>query len=403
MSSIVDTEQAILDFANKAIYFMKNENKNQNSLTELLDLYNDLICDILYNDTRTEHLKEFMFSVVYRLIYFINDIANASTSKSISTSNANYKLTYNLIYELTCIYDDFYRPLLKQLAEKAFRDIININLKTRPLDCWNEITPFLHTLYTADRCQVDDDEFYNNVIELIVNRLQIDDIKIRLDMQPSTLSFWLPKEKSKMFGYLTHSISYTLFSGWIETAESIKNKNPDSLDRAKTKCLTYYRKQISNLREKLDLETLMTLRTNYENEDQNANANRSLLSTALVSTFEAVQSIIYESNQNKNKYNSYAYLLSDLCTEKFIRVREEIAEQWESILYGDMPGLITAQVQEEQNDEVEQVEQEDEEDAEQEEEQVEEQAEQEEEQVEQVDPEPVVNNHKNSGWFSWLF
>ena len=307
----------------------------------------------------TEKLKEFMFSIVYRLIYFTNDLANEIATTT--NTSANYELTYKLIHELNCIhaviddYDDydvkFYQPLLEELAKKAFTDITIVNLNVRPFDCWKYLPELLHYIYgnaTVDSANIN---FHHYIIDTIVRRLLIDNIKIKIGMTPSTLAFWLPKEKSKQFGYLTHPISYHLFSSWIKTAEDISC--PSSLDRAKTKCLTHYRKLMTEIKTHLDIDTLRALK----------------ISSIPIDTV----------NTNPNnfwKYNSYSYLLSDLCKEHFIETNQEMSELWETILYGDMPGLISTEgTIVEEVDEVEV------------------------DEVDEVDTTVI----ENKGWFSWLW
>jgi hypothetical protein len=406
------TEQSILDFANKAVHFINNNNNNNNNnntveLYELLDLYHDLCCDILDSEnTTSEKVKEFMFSIVYRLIYFINDLTNQYATET--NTPPNYALTYRMIHELNCVFDaDFYQPLLKQLAKNAIADIIQINV---PVDCWRELPHLLHYIYhNNDRYTPDEEdaEFYDYIIDIIVTRLLIDSVKIKLEMQPSTLAFWLPKEKSKQLGYLTHDISYHLYSTWIKTAE-----HPVSLDRAKTKCLTHYRKLITELKSHLDVESLRLQKSSYQQletqtQSQSQTPVRSVLSTALVSTVEAVQSIVQKyCSKPKNKYTSYSHLLSDLCKESFIIIREEMSELWETILYGDMPGLIDAGQQASEAEHASEAEVKTEAEAEIEAEiEAETEAEAEASEAEQeetfIDVKPVVE--QTNGWFSWFF
>ena len=370
--TVFEIERDILNFANKVVqYTEKNSDKN---VEELMYDYNYLCCNVLFYNDMTENLKEFLFSIVYRLIYFTNDVANATATAT--NTSADYELTYKMIHELNCTYEylegegeshnDFYQPLLKQLAKKAFTDITATNLQARPLDCWKYMPDLLHYIYYNNMYEQPDEDdiiFHHHIIDTMVTRLLVDSVKVQLGMTPSTLAFWLPKEKSKQFGYLTHPISYHLFSNWIKTATAIAQ--PSSLDRAKTKCLTHYRKLITEIKTQLDVDTLRALKTEV----------------APVTTVA------------KKKYTSYAYLLSDLCKENFIVAHEDMSKLWETILYDDMPGLISAldkdkdEDEDEDKDEDEDEEDEDEED------------EDEEEDAEIVDTPPVPN----TGWFSWLW
>ena len=385
-------EQHILDFANKAVHFIENndndiDNDNDDDeLYKLLDLYHDLCCNILDSNI-SENIKEFNLSIIYRLIYFTNELTNQQATP-------NYALTYRMIHELNCVFNaEFYQPLLKQLAKNAITDIIQINLEERPLVCWQELPHLLHYIYynneryTPDE---DDDKFFQHIIEIIVTRLLVDSVKTALDMPSSTLAFWLPKEKSKRLGYLTHPISYDLYSYWIKTAEC-----PDSLDRAKTKCLTHYRKLITKLKSHLDLETLRAQHSKAQHskaqQSPGDTKSVSVLATALVSTIEAVQSIVrHYCIKPKNKYNSYTHLLSDLCRESFIVKREEMSQMWHTILYGDMPELISAQAQEQSDIEEDNIE----------EDNIEEEQQQSDDDEELVE---ITSAAPNVGWFSWFF
>jgi hypothetical protein len=301
------TEQEILYFANKVVQY--THHKDSEELDDLLNDYNHLCWCVLCADDAPESLKEFTFSIIYRLIYFTNDLANAA---AIATNTSpNYELTYKMIHELELDSINFYQPLLEQLAKKAFKDITLVNLKTRPLDCWKYLPEFLHYMHTDE----DDSHHMDYIIDIIVTRLLVDSVKIKLGMEPSTLAFWLPKEKSKQLGYLTHPISYHLFNSWIKTAEQIEH--PSSLDRAKTKCLTHYRKMITELKTHLDIDLLREIKYPLQTL-----ASAPALAPAPV------------------KYTSYTCLLADLCKENFIMVYEDMSKLWESSLYGDMPGLF---------------------------------------------------------------
>jgi len=372
--AVFEIEQEILDFANKVVQYTQSD-RNVEELQYLLYDYNYLCCNVLYYNDMTENLKEFLFSIVYRLIYFTNDEANAIANAT--NTSADYELTYKMIHELNCTYadedlegentdgesqNDFYQPLLKQLAKKAFTDITATNLQARPLDCWKYMPDLLHYIYYNNMYEQPDEDdiiFHHHIIDTIVTRLLVDSVKVQLGMTPSTLAFWLPKEKSKLFGYLTHPISYHLFSNWIKTATAIAQ--PSSLDRAKTKCLTHYRKLITDIKTQLDVDTLRTLKTE----------------------------VAPVASLTKKKYTSYAYLLSDLCKENFIVAHEDMSKLWETILYDDMPGLISAREEEEEEEDEE----------EEKEEEEEEEEDEEDEEAEIVDTPPVPN----TGWFSWLW
>jgi len=298
--SFYNIEQQILDFGNKVVNYSNNV-KCENDMNELVSIYNRICCDVLYNDMMTENLKEFMFSVLYRFIFFTNDLKCSTSEKHRSYGTLSYKMT-SVLYNINCSTDDFYKPLMQQLGKNALSEIITINLTENPNNCWEDVIKFCDYIHL-------DNTFFNYVIDIIVERLLIDSVKIKLGMEPSTLSFWLPKEKNKQYGYLTHHISYKLYPQWIKSAGT----KSYSLYKAKRKCLTHYRNTINNLKTYLDIDMLKQYK--YTQLPTIVNTNM------------------------KNKYNSYCYLLSDLCREDFIYKREEFSILWDKILYGDMPAL----------------------------------------------------------------
>ena len=77
--SVVVLERQILHLTNKVVRYSNGDHGNindQNTIEDILIMYNELCCSILFDNKKSENIKEFMFSVVYRLIYFTNDLAN---------------------------------------------------------------------------------------------------------------------------------------------------------------------------------------------------------------------------------------------------------------------------------------------------------------------------------------
>ena len=381
-----EIKQQIVDYANNVIRASNLETREDKIC--LAKQYNALCCNVLYNTTLTEQQKLELFIPIYRLIHVTNDFMS---------SNGSYELAYKQIcilgecprnfvsavqreYEYEYEYN-FYRPLMTELAKKAFSEITSINIERRPDDCWREITQLCNYLYysphvSIDNKCVDNQSLFNYIIHFIIYQLNEDNSAIQMGITPSTLAFWLPKEKSKrQFGYLTHIISYNMFKKWLMTAEK-----KSSLYRAENKCLTHYRKLISKLKVYLDLNALRNLSEEYKCGDR------------LDRSKQADQA------DHTNEYSSYNHFVYTLCNEFTSDETQEIIDLWNEVLYGDMPELIEGEVEDEGEGDVED---EGEGDVECEGEGEDEEGDEDEDEDEEDDQ--TTPQKESKGWFSWFF
>lgn len=96
----------------------------------------------------------------------------------------------------------------------------------------------------------DADEFIEYLIELAVERINKD----AWTEKPSLCARWIPREKSKKFGYIFRWIAEANFKDWIGTATAAQERkhNPALLMAARRKAHTHFRKLLTDVNRRLN-------------------------------------------------------------------------------------------------------------------------------------------------------
>jgi hypothetical protein len=163
-----------------------------------------------------------MLSIMYKMIGFTRDIIDGK---------GEYSLTYMMIYEWYKFY-----PNLSKLALK-----LCVSSYQHPYGSWKDIK------YFCNYCEMKTKQIGHDLIKYAI-MITNDQLKMDIEsLTPTLLAKWIPREKSKKFGWLFQELALDYFKQYMLSA-----KNPDKIKCAMKKCFTEYRAICSGLNRKLD-------------------------------------------------------------------------------------------------------------------------------------------------------
>lgn len=209
--------------------------------------YNELLHEAFYSPIVIPEQRATYISILYRLMLHVRDMINGK---------GEYNLFYILLGEWVKLGNQQLTQesdMINNLAEKALLSTIELESYDHAYGSWKDMKYFLHYLYSVDgivgpRRKL---PIFKAAIKHIVSQLKKDAIA----ETPSLLAKWIPREKSKKFGWLAKYIACEYYSDWF-----VNNLQPekrldihyDSGCAAGRKCLTHYRKLIAALNRKLN-------------------------------------------------------------------------------------------------------------------------------------------------------
>lgn len=187
-------------------------------------------------------LKEHSHYIVllYKMIGHTRDIIDGKGERT---------LTYMMI----SVWYDFFPELALFALHSLNYERLNERIKEHPYGSWKDIKYF---------CQYYKNKYGNEHHPLISECIKILNCQLLLDYftektNISLVAKWIPREKSKKFGWLFPHLAYDYFNEFLYTA-----KEQNSIINAKKKCKTEYRKLISKLNK--NINTLEILQCNRQ-------------------------------------------------------------------------------------------------------------------------------------------
>jgi hypothetical protein len=226
-------------------YFQLVRDANQEALKvkyyEMLDYVFNIIVD---ND------RELYGKYIYKLIAHMRDIPNGK---------GEYNLSYFLISNLYKYKDTKngkkYEFVISKLVEFIIEKFVILENEKLPYGSWKDIKYLLDfhldensklkkKYYTPlEVIEANNDMIVKKCIQLVCQQLHKDITK----KNPSLLCKWIPREKSKKFGWITPLLAYNYYKEWIITANT-----KETIDIAKKKCLTKFRQLISGINNRIE-------------------------------------------------------------------------------------------------------------------------------------------------------
>lgn len=176
---------------------------------------------------------------------------------------------------------------IHSFANKAIYSVVHGVDKRKPYGSWKDIKYFL--TYLRGRHDIPLSVYqlpiFTYIIQMVVNQLRKD---VDSDA-PTLLAKWLPREKSKKFGWLAKHFAYAYYSQWLSSGEvNIYEKNQTiriAKHSAERKCLTYYRRLLAGINRRLN-----TVQINQCSQTWNEiDFSNSVSSTTLVRQRDAFQ------------------------------------------------------------------------------------------------------------------
>jgi hypothetical protein len=160
-------------------------------------------------------------------------------TRDVIDGKGEYTLSYMMIYVWY-----FFSP---ELACFALLSFIQNDSNEHPYGSWKDMKYFCN--FCKSRGLANNHFLIQYVIALINDQLKIDLEKIQKNdiHRISLVAKWIPREKSKKFGWLYDLLSMHFFSYYLETTNS-----DESYRKARIKCNTEYRKITSFLNRELD-------------------------------------------------------------------------------------------------------------------------------------------------------
>jgi len=206
-------------------------------IEQLGTILNNMLLTITTDYKISNEQRVEMLSVLYRMIGQTRDIIDGK---------GEYALSYMMIY----IWYNYY----PELAKYAFRLFVTMeNEHEHPYGSWKDIK------YFCDYCK---NKNQNTIHPLIDYAIDVVNEQLRKDTSsenPSLAAKWIPREKSKRFGWLFEKMATHYFYNYMQTASADNTKRKT----AKLKCFTEYRKICSELNKKLDTVQIKQCSNNW--------------------------------------------------------------------------------------------------------------------------------------------
>ena len=174
---------------------------------------------------------EELITLNYKLVAYTRDIISG-------------KGEYTLSYMLINVWYEFFPELAKFMLQSFLLYPDNDYNKTHPFGSWKDVKYFcnycIHCGYSFQYPLI------KYAFELLVEQVKCDSLKTK-DTDLSLVSKWIPREKSKRFGWIFKELSQLYFEKYLQST----NDDPEKMIKAKLKCKTDFRKLIAGLNKRL--------------------------------------------------------------------------------------------------------------------------------------------------------
>ena len=188
----------------------------------------------------TSRRYEFM-SLIYRLMLHTRDIINGKGECMLS-----YMMIGEWVRFSACCED---RPncarMANELANAAVESFVRLEGFDHPYGSWKDMKYFANYLkdhVARDVCALVNLPIFKHMILLIVDQLRVD---VEAE-EPSLLCKWLPREKSRKFGWLAKHIAVEYNKEWLQTSHAPHQH------QATRKCLVHYRQTVARVNRRLN-------------------------------------------------------------------------------------------------------------------------------------------------------
>lgn len=241
-------------------FFQLTHSTDEKSLINLKFIYRNLLENILPNQSPhqqnnkiTDEESKSSLITIYKMIGQTRDIVSGK---------GLYNLSYMMIAEwarYSMVGPEKYSKLCEILAGEAITSFVKIESEKHPYGSWKDMKYFCNywgqienelqydPTYKLNKTHIKPNPIIIKILNLICIQLKLDENKLTNNEKDiSLLAKWIPREKSKKFGWLTHHIAYTYYHDYLISAMGKPNEMA-----ARKKCLTHFRKTITKLNKDL--------------------------------------------------------------------------------------------------------------------------------------------------------
>ena len=282
------------------IYFLNSLTnlKAQTPVPILKQQYETLFASIFVNSTSTE-----MNNLFYKLIAYTRDIKGLGS----------YNHAYMLVVELF----KFGYKYEGQVNKEAIQNNAYLLVESfaKKYGSWKDIKYFLNyyveDVYKDKQADISKDNFINKIIKLVCKQLRED--------SNSLIAKWLPREKSKKFGWLTPLFAREYYCEWFS-----ENMSAGQYKAATRKALTHFRQLISKLNKQLETTQTYQCTNNWSQINFNKNVTKNTM------------------NKQKNEFscvNKYLNSSNVYSMEQSIKTWDMILKELTNIRYNDLGNL----------------------------------------------------------------
>ena len=218
--------------------------------------YGELLHEAFLSNQLDSTTRRTYVSVLYKLMLHTRDIIDGK---------GEYSLFYALFTEwiklseqLKQFFGEKYNDhinCIEQITNKAIETLVYLDDNDHPYGSWKDMKYILNYLRSRKDItrRVYHLPIFKHIIDIIVKQLAVDASGLHT---PSLLAKWLPREKSKKFGWIAKHISCQYYSHWLLTSDTsiiTKDKTTVILSNrySERKCLTHYRQLIAGINRNL--------------------------------------------------------------------------------------------------------------------------------------------------------
>jgi hypothetical protein len=240
-----ELQEKILQFS---FQLVRCDSNNQIELSKQLEF----ILTTLVSNFKQMHFGKYqeLMITLYKLIGYSRDIIQG-------------KGECDLSYMQIIIWYNFY-PVL---ARYALRSLVKLDDESHPYGSWKDVKYFCN--YCKDKFYYNDDHpLINYALSLVNDQLKIDQI----NENKSLVAKWIPREKSKKFGWIFDELSNLYFPHYLASA-----KTPEQKIAARLKAKTEYRRIISKLNKILDTVQIKQCNNQWSKIDHSKTSSITIL------------------------------------------------------------------------------------------------------------------------------
>lgn len=274
--------------------------------------YGELLQEAFLSNQIDSATRSTYISILYKLMLHTRDII---------AGKGEYSLFYTLFAEwikfseqLKRFFGEKYNDhisCIEQITNKAIDTLVYLEDHDHPYGSWKDMKYLLNYLRTRKDItrRIYQLPIFKHIIDIIVKQLAADACGFK---KPSLLAKWLPREKSKKFGWIAKHIACQYYSQWLigsDTSITTKDKTLVILSNkySERKCLTHYRQLIASINRSLQTVQINQCSHTWKEIDFEKNVTSMTMSR---------QKIAF---QNKNKSHTHEESEHDrlVCKENY--------------------------------------------------------------------------------------